>query len=242
MMMHGPKFGVRIVTYKRRGDNTRLGLKVTAQAVLAQRYGNWKVYLYGDRYEPEEEFRELAALFPPEKTVAVNVPAGTERDKYTGKKLWMCGGINTINRCLDDMTKDGISHLAILDDDDLWTPDHLKTLAETYTRFPQASLVFTRGRHRQLGILPRAVIPVSYDNLLPVPHGTVHSAVSFRLDRVPLRYVNTVETTDPEPGDADLWRRVREYFPANGLKAVYVPKVTVDHDEHNPDFADFLAP
>ncbi len=229
-------FGVKIATYRRRNDATRACFPKTIESLLAQTYPHWKAYIVGDKYEPDEEFQELVSLIPEDKRVAWNNPdGGSERAKYSGKKLWMCAGRESVNKLLDRMTADGIEIVTTLDDDDVWLPNHLETLNEGYTKFPEAVCVLTRGRHVQMGLLPRESPDLFYNNRPPIEHATINATVSWNIQRIPLRYENTVETHDPMPGDANMWMRMRRYMADHGMKYLYIPTVTVWHDEHNPD-------
>lgn len=237
-------FGIKIATYKRKKDSTPKMFSKTINSLLKQTHSMWKVFLIGDKYEPQEEFDNLAKLLPKEKIFAINNNFAIEREKYTGHDLWMCGGIESINKIMDIMLEQEIEICATLDDDDIWYEDHLETLNNAYEKFPEASFVHTRGYHVQMGYLPKEEISCFYNNRPPKEHATIHSCTSWNIKNIPLRYINTIESKNPLPGDADLWIRMKDFFKKNNLKFLYVPKVTVWHDEHNPknkNHSEFLA-
>jgi len=227
------KFYIRIITYPRDGKTKHI-LPKTLESIYKQTYKNWEIYLFGDNYEPKEELLEMSKFIPDKKIKVRNADVNSERYHYKGIDLWYCGGVNACNYVLDWMYKDEVKIVALCNDDDIWLPNHLETLAMGYSKWPDASFVYTRGNHLQMGNLPTDEINDIYYNNKPVQeHNTLFSAVSWRLDKINLRFRNCVK--QKLPADADLWIRVREHCEKNNLKFIYIPKVTVLHESHKPD-------
>lgn len=227
------KFHIRIITYPRNGKTKNI-LPKTLDSILKQTYKNWEIYLFGDDYSPKEELLEIASVIPDKKIKIRNLDINSERYHYSGMDLWYCGGVNACNYVLDWMHNDGVKIVALCNDDDIWLPNHLETLASGYNKFPEASFVYTRGNHLQLGNLPVQEVNDLYYNNMPIEeHNAIFSATSWRLDKINLRFRNC--SKQKVPSDADLWIRIKEHCFATNLKFLYIPKITVNHESHKPE-------
>jgi hypothetical protein len=218
-------FGVVTPTY-RAGDDTFSRVQETLRSLKEQTYPHWRLYLIGDRYEPEEEFERLSLELPPQ-VVALNLNRAVERESSSGLALWCTGGRMANNIALTLQERDGITHTCHLDHDDLWRPTHLATLAEAYASFPQAAFIYTRALYRAPTCnfeLPRErTVQVAYNNLAPRIGNIVHATASWRLDWIPLRYRAHAE----EPADAYMWAWIMEWCKRKSLPYLYVPTTTV---------------
>ena len=227
------KFSIRMITYPRNGKTKDI-IPKTLESILKQTYKNWELYLFGDNYLPKEELAQIASIVPEKRLKLRNLDVDSERYHYKGIDLWHCGGVNACNYVLDWMKADEVKHVCLCNDDDIWLPNHLETLAFAYKKWPEASFIYTRGHHLQMGNLPaQEVHDLYYDNKPVTEYDTVFSAVSWRLDKINLRFRNCVNLGIP--ADADLWARIREYCFNNNLKFLYIPKVTVKHESHKPE-------
>lgn len=232
-------FGVKIATFNKENGQTPILFKKTIDSLMNQTYKNWTLYLIGDDYEPQEEFDSLAKLVPEKKIKFLNVKVNPERKRFSKELFGYCGGTNATNYVLDLMKNDGISHLAILDHDDIWSTNHLEILKNAYYKYPEAYFVYTKGYHeilkREVPNVPRN-FEIKYDNLPPQFNDVLHSSVSWRLDQIPLRYKNTIEHQKKDShgnfiyGDAFMWQMFKEYFDKNKYKFLFIPENTVYHD------------
>lgn len=236
-MMLLPKihFGIKIATFNREDGKTPELFHKTIKSLLNQSYENWTAYIVGDDYLPNGEFEELVRLVPKEKIKYENVNLNPERKNFPKNLYHYCGGTNATNYALDWMYKEKIKYLAILDHDDIWHPDHLMTLKEGYQKFPDADFIYTKGTHHLLGEVPAKKTKIGYNNFPPQPNNVLHSSVSWRLDKIPLRYVNTVEINKYDIhgnlyyGDAYMWELFQEYFRKNKYNFLFIPVNTISH-------------
>jgi hypothetical protein len=212
--------------------------------VRAQTHPDWTVYLVGDRYEDEDEFRSQARLLPPDRVRAVNLPVALERDDPALREIafWCCAGTNALNTALALQRRDGLVVTAHLDDDDHWRPDHLAVLASTYRADPEAAFVYTRAAHGNGGVLPADGGETGTCARPPAPFRLAHSAASWRLDRIPLSYTSCpAEFGQAVPSDAYMWAKVADYCRARGLRSVFVPETTVVHPSEGSSIGANLA-
>jgi len=85
------------------------------------------------------------------------------------------------------------THMAHLDSDDIWKPDHLSVLASMYQRFPNVSFAFTRAMNSPRGAypgkkasmkLPMAAGMRQFRWTHPVPCHSISSSNSFRIGSI----------------------------------------------------------
>lgn len=238
------QFFISMSTYRRRNGTTFASISQTIQKLLAQTYTNWKLYLVGDHYEDDEEFEKIVRLLPPHKVRAHNMPFAWERDNpdkadSTTTSLWFVAGCGAINTSLDlieqDATGDSSEVIVHLDDDDLWTNNHLQVLAETYAQFPQAVCVFTRGTYPGNSLIPtisQTTTRLEPGNVVLRWKNVLHSALSYKHDCFGhLRY-------DPfgVEGDATMETKIRTIADSQGWQIICNPNITVYHENEKADY------
>jgi glycosyltransferase involved in cell wall biosynthesis len=228
-------FGVKMVTCNReKWKPMREIVTETIQSVSTQTYPHWRLYLIGDRYEPEEEFRALAGILPPEKVVAYNLKGHrTEREVF--RHPWhviQVAGNTASNFCLDLMENTGVRYVACLDDDDLWQPDHLESLRKGLIEFPHPALVCTMANFRNEKILPKwERMPDGSIKVRTLYNNVVHSSVAWNMRRLPLRYRRRVIECAwaAEYADADMWQQMEKRCKEAEYPVTVVPKITVEY-------------
>ncbi len=238
-------------------------LRRALASVVRQTHRDWVLFLVGDHYADESLLRAAVqhAGIEPRRCVLVNLPLacerefpdhvlaadvqGTARDACRRWQLWHTGGANAMNYALELCAQSGVRVAAHLDDDDQWQSEHLAALLHEYTQH-NASFVYTCSAAaaaaadddaqlddaRGAGVCPAQAHTLARDTP-PRAYHMHHSAASWRLDRIPLRY----RTCEPmcTPADADMWRRMAAYCAAHRLVTRFVPRVTVRYgSSHQP--------
>lgn len=226
------KIGIVINTYKKPGSKELLTRAINS--VLQQTYTNWKIYLVGDAYEDEHEFKSCAKLIPIDKVYYTNLPVSVEREKYLNvdpQKLWCCGGVTARNHGIN-IAIDEVEWICHLDHDDYWDTNHLQLIVDTIMSCDdKLSFVHTLGTYFG-SYLP--YIPIEQGNVAyvtsPRPGNVIHSSVCINHKKIPLIYRDVFqEIGQVEPADADLWTRISTFLIHNNLYAVIIPKLTVYH-------------
>lgn len=219
--MESPFFAILIPTYRRK-NGTYCLLSRCLRCIKKQTFQNWKVFLIGDQYEPEEELHQLKQIIPENKIHCENLPFSPERNKYSGTQLWSVSGLSANQKGYEQIQKEEIPVICLSNDDDWWLPDHLQTLYEGYEK--NASFVYTKSTHRN-DILPKD------NNNYPKAYNVIYSATSWKVKDIPLFLRNVVEEkTEWVAADADLWERIRYHCKKNKLRSLHMPKLTVHHD------------
>ena len=216
------KLGIIIPTYQ--AKKTPQYLKRAFDSIKAQTHQDWKVFLVGDRYDDNEEFKGLAKMIPPDKITAYNRMGITERDIYKGPigrsnyKLWCAGAVRARNEGIEIAIAEGYDRLCNLDHDDHWYPDHLQLISDAFDR--EDYIIVAAMRHlNQPG--------AKKDPFYPTAGDLCHSATCINYAMSPLRYRDVFACEGRAyPGDADLWIRMTNYMVKHNLKGYLVEKVT----------------
>jgi glycosyltransferase involved in cell wall biosynthesis len=226
-------FSIVITTYQRKDGKTPFYLKRALDSVMSQEYGNFKIYLIGDKYEDNEEFESICNQYPKEKIYFENLPIAHERDKYKDKWLiWSYAGCFANNYGINKSVEDGFEYVCHLDHDDEWYPNHLLELKIAIEKTKSLWLC-TKSEYVGKSVLPRFDSELDIIDFLPVPQGLIHSSTCINFAKIPLRHRNIYEETGRMglPGDADLWERIRDYFVNTNQTGVLVNKITCKHTE-----------
>lgn len=125
-----PLISVRIPTLNRSG----ILLERAVPSALGQTYQNKELVIVGDHCTDDTEERLYRAnLFKSGSKIRgiwYNLPERNEYEKELLKdpeKRWFMGPVRATNKATELCSGEWIAHL---DDDDMWTPDHLESLLE----------------------------------------------------------------------------------------------------------------
>jgi hypothetical protein len=256
-------FAVVMSIFARPEDPRFLMPQLTSLAgLVAQTYTEWTLVLVGDGLlatEIASVFQALDNSFVPRHKVLFRNLAAEQREMWFyetepmiyGCSLWCFAGVNALNTGLDIAA--GLhfaNHIARLDDDDQWLPNHLRVLADAYIEYPQAGFAYTQASgaapdpHPAHATGPPIVQP-------PRPCELIHATVSWDLRKAAgkLRYRQQDEQLKSTrsmtsccekqyyegreacptvmAADADMWERVWALVQSKQLTALFIPQPTV---------------
>lgn len=212
----------------------------TLESVFNQTYSDFKVFITGDNYSEENKLIDVLNRFPKDKIIYKNLKVATERQYHPTKEfIWMYGGVNAFNRCIDMAIDNGYDYIAHLDHDDIWYNNHLQELA-TGIEITGADFICTRGIQTNFAHLP-ILLPTEekYVKFYPIYNGILHSTVCINFNKIPLRYEDLFLTTNEVnketslAGDSYMWERCRKYIIKNGLRSFCVNTLTMTHETEN---------
>lgn len=223
------RFAVIIPTYQRKDNTTPYYLKRALLSIKEQVHQDYMVYLIGDCYEDDNEFKDLAtSIISSDKIIHINLPNAVERDKYPvgDKRLWTSGGVNATNTGIELAIKDGYEFICHLDHDDWWGPDHLSLLNQ---KVDENYLVMaTMGEHFNGTPLPKN----SGNPFYPKSSNLIHSTTCINFKEIPLRYRDVyAEEGRIYAADADLWDRLSQYMIDNNKPGFLIEKITCFHEK-----------
>lgn len=220
-----PLVTVRIPTY----GSTDLLLERALPSVLAGPYPNIEVLVCSDGPQPHARAAVESVADARVRYIEVE-----ERPTYPSRPaaFWQTAGTYAVNRLLDESRG---AFIAPLDHDDAFTADHIPLLLEVLRRsgadfvYGQAMSEDPRGLWGLLGSAPLELGRI------------VHATVMYSARLAHMRYDPHAWLLD-EPGDWNLWRRIRDV--GAGIQHVPVPvavhfkeRSSIDHRE--PDAAAF---
>jgi glycosyltransferase involved in cell wall biosynthesis len=235
------KLAILMTTYQRPDGKTPFFLKRALDSVFAQTYKDFKVYLFGDLYEDNQEFLDIASSYPQSYIHYENLPAAVERERYVNELkfvLWCACGTAAHLYGIDKILKDGYDYICHLDHDDYWSPEHLylisETIEETNADWLCTKAIYSSNGEFPFGFNEREEKLISF---LPLPQGVTHSAVCCNYKKIPIRSRDTFqELGEAIPGDLDLWRRMAEYITEHDLKSLLINIQTCFHMEEGCTF------
>jgi glycosyltransferase involved in cell wall biosynthesis len=226
-------FSIVISTYQRGDGSTPFFLKRAIDSVFAQDYQDFKIFVFGDRYEDDNEFNQILSSYDKDKIYYENLPVAFERDRYTDKWLvWKYGGTTTYNYGIEKVIGMGYNYICHLDHDDTWETNHLSTLKNAIDR-TGALWLCTKSLYINNIIFPIYQGTEELVEYYPKPEGLIHSSVCVNFKEIPLRYRNVYEETGVSglPGDADMWLRMTEYLKTINKPGCLINKITCKHLE-----------
>lgn len=226
------KFGIVISTYRRKDGKTPFYLNRTLKSILNQTYKNYKVFLIGDRYDNEHEFKSFGTEFEKEKIYKENLPFAAERDVYSDKMiLWKYGGCTSFNYGIDCALRNGIDYIIKLDHDDWFEELHLQNFKECIDKL-NADFMCSKSTHIDGRILPEYHGDKKYVEFYPKTETLVKSCHCMNYKTIPLKSRNIFKETGEIglPGDADLWNRVTNHIKKFNLKSYLINELTCHHD------------
>lgn len=237
----GETFGIILPTYRRYDGKIPSFLKRALDSIFAQTYKNFKVYVIGDKYDPEEELSKIISNYPSQSIYYENLPKAVEREKYLNnpEALWSAGGTFAANYGISKAEEDGVQYVCFLDHDDVWLPNHLQLIYEAILATNAQWFCTKTIIGKTDTYLPRVETDKSMIEYLPTPKSLIKSSVCFDIKAIPLR-IRDVFDEDEEmyPGDADLWRRSAKFIKENKLKSYYLNTHTCTYEpgcfEKNP--------
>lgn len=180
----------------------------TIPSVLCQTYRNWEAVVVGDACTDDTRER-LAAL----GDARIRFHNLDRRGSYPEDPLarWMVAGSTPANRALELARGEWLGYL---DDDDVFTEDHIETLLR-FARQSEAEFVFGAGDFQR-----SATEWLRIGKLPPLPGNVMHSSVLYRSYLSFLQY--DLEAWRESIGtDAHLWKRMH----ALGVRFAFLDRV-----------------
>lgn len=114
-----PLISVYIPTYNR----AQLLMERAVPSVLAQTYRNFELIIIGDSCTDNTE--ELVLRINDSRIRFYNLPDRKQRYPDNPENHWLAGGVVPANKALSMARGEWIARI---DDDDIWTPDHIEAL------------------------------------------------------------------------------------------------------------------
>ncbi|CAM9850778.1 unnamed protein product [Chrysoparadoxa australica] len=257
-------FGVILAVFERSTDPYFLLPRITSlEGLSRQTFSQWSLILVGDGLTPEAKSRIFEAVeaagVPAKKVHFGNLPDELrevntfEPNEKFGKctTAWCFAGVNAINMALDMAQElSHVTHVARLDDDDVWFPKHLEHLVSLYEQEPSTDIAFTLaaykwtpGKTHKMYLPRRTVTSLEPIPAPPIACDLVHSVISWDLRGVlgSIRYRGGEEQLASKvprlhgyclparqkvmAADADMWGRMNALVEESSVRSMLLPQV-----------------
>jgi len=121
LLNKNPQIDIILPTYNR----SEMLLKRSIPSILKQTYKNFRLIIVGDKCSDNSE--QVIESFNDKRIYFENLKTRDKRYPETVENHWFAGPVVAINRGLELVTGDWIARI---DDDDIWSEDHLEKLLE----------------------------------------------------------------------------------------------------------------
>lgn len=227
------KLSILIPTYMRKDGSTPKYLTRSLDSVFNQTHQDFKIYLIGDKYENEEEVKNILSKYDSEKIFFKNLDVAKERDSYTNKwAIWSYGGVNALNVGIDISLSEGNNYICHLDHDDYWENNHLELINKCIEE-TNSDWICTKSNYVNNRILPLVNGTGLYINYMPKSQSLIHSSVCMNFKTLPFKYRDLFAENGVVglPADAELWNRCAKHILSHNLKSTLINSVTCNHIE-----------
>ena len=217
----------------RKDGSTPKYLTRSLDSVFNQTHQDFKIYLIGDKYENEEEVKNILSKYDSEKIFFKNLEVAKERDSYTNKwAIWSYGGVNALNVGIDISLSEGNNYICHLDHDDYWENNHLELINKCIEE-TNSDWICTKSNYVNNRILPLVNGTGLYINHIPKSQSLIHSSVCMNFKTLPFKYRDLFAENGVVglPADAELWDRCAKHILTHNLKSTLINSVTCNHIE-----------
>ncbi len=228
------KIAVVVPTYYRNDGSSYEIVKKTLESVKCQSHKDWHLFLIGDKYELNYEFKKLSEVLG-DKCTSINLPIAKERDKYKDNKqaLWRTGGVNANNVGIELALLCGYDYIAHLDHDDLWKENHLEVISKCIEE-TNSVFICTKASYKGFAVLPTTQFEpeVAYKEFYPNMAQQIHSSICVNFRKLKSRYIDFFELkNDLSPSDGMLAIYLRNELKEKGYLSTLINEITVIHDK-----------
>jgi glycosyltransferase involved in cell wall biosynthesis len=227
------KLSILIPTYMRKDGSTPKFLTRSLDSVFNQTHQDFKIYLIGDKYENEEEVKNILSKYDSEKIFFKNLDVAKERDSHKNKwAIWSYGGVNALNVGIDISLSEGNNYICHLDHDDYWENNHLELINKCIEE-TNSDWICTKSNYVNNRILPLVNGTGLYINHIPKSQSLIHSSVCMNFKTLPFKYRDLFAENGVVglPADAELWDRCAKHILTHNLKSTLINSVTCNHIE-----------
>lgn len=236
------------------GENSRgRGNYITYEKMLgdlidslnAQKYKNWKLFIVGDFFEPEEDLTKiLTSKLDKKQYTFHNLSEPGERGKIDPEYLRNSGGTKARNKAISLGKSEGFEYFAAIDHDDVWKPDHLESMMQAFQQDPDIAFGYHRASRARVkggktgvyywgaeGKTPTLFYDDVPDKIIEAPHsGIIWHGPSCQWPQY--RTVPQMRSEAPKRNrimgaDEDFIRQATVGLREKKKKAVYVPKLII---------------
>jgi hypothetical protein len=178
------KVAVITQSYYRKDGSSKKCLQNMFKMLEAQTYKNFKVFITGDNYQPENEFMEVCNEYKGE--IYIHNNNHSCRDLKLGgiRNYWCCGGVHAVYNSYIKAKDEDYNIALMLDDDDYWYDSYINNVVSNFIKYPETGFMITNAEFcgRTLPVTP--INSIYYNNYMPRGGDSVRSASSHNISKI----------------------------------------------------------
>jgi predicted O-methyltransferase YrrM len=184
------KIAVCMATYYRKNGTSKNSLLNAFNYLNNQKYKDFKLFIAGDKYENNEEFIEICKSYKGD--IYYENLTESYRDYFTIQhNKWSLGGQEAMYYAAKKAYDEGYDYYFHLDDDDIWTENHISNYVKNLMMFPETDFMLCKSRFMYNKILPRVnIVSVNYNNYTLTSSDSVHASWCINLKTIGLEILN----------------------------------------------------
>jgi hypothetical protein len=214
------KVAVVSQSYYRKNGTSRKNILNVFKMLENQKYQNFKLFMIGDNYNPnewdneelkkeelkkeelkkeelKEEFNEMCKLYTGDIFYENNPYSCRELKMVDFRNYWTTGGILACKKGYEKAKEEGFDIVLMLDDDDIWLEDHVQNVIWGFTNYPDAAFIVTQAKYCYNRHLPKTGISeVYYNNYIVRGSDSVRSASAHNLKYLFEDQMSVIEQTE----------------------------------------------
>ena len=179
------KVAVITQSYYRKNNSSKSFLKKIFNMLEKQTYKDFKVFITGDNYQPENEFMEICNEYKGE--IYIHNNNHSCRDLNLGKiqNYWCVGGIHGQYNSYLKAKEEGYDIALMLDDDDYWSDSYIANVIYNFAKYPETGFMITKAKYLDT-YLPRDcnISDIYYNNYIPTACDSVRSATAHNIHMI----------------------------------------------------------
>lgn len=232
-------------SYYRKDGTSKSCLKQMFDMLEKQTYKNFKVFITGDNYQPENEFLEVCNEYKGEIYIHNNNYSCRDLNLGIIQNYWCYGGIHAAYHSYIKAKEEGYDIALMLDDDDYWYDSYINTVVDNTIKYPETAFMITKSEYvgpgEQAHLPGTSINSIYYNNYIPTGCDSVRSASAHNINLIGDIVLNfwkglidevakmnlEDKKWDLSPGDMQLLNLIGAKVKSGEYKSLYIPTALV---------------
>ncbi len=178
------KVAVITQSYYRKDGSSKKCLQNMFKMLEAQTYKNFKVFITGDNYQPENEFIEVCNEYTGEIYLHNNNISCRDLKLGDIKNYWACGGVHAVYNSYLKAKEEDYNIALMLDDDDYWNESYINNVVNNFIKYPDTGFMITKAEYCGSTLPRTSVNTIYYNNYIPLGADSVRSSSSHNISKI----------------------------------------------------------
>lgn len=237
------KLKIAVITqsyYRKDGSSFNI-LKNMFNMLEKQYYKDFKVFITGDNYQPENQLIEACNKYNGEIYIHNNNHSCRELNLGNKRNYWCYGGIHAGYNSYWKAKEEGYDIALMLDDDDYWNESYIQNVVDNFIKFPETAFMITKSEYCGRQLPNTNIENINYNNYIPRGCDSVRSASAHNINLIGKcvlklwrGFIEEISKLNLEvtkwklsPADMQLLNLIGEKVKSGEYKSLYIPNVLV---------------